>query len=139
MAKKRGRPKNIPTPEMFQDLFEQYKKEHKGKVRYTHQVSAKHGLVKIPHEPPLTWGSFDVWLRHNGYIEDTEDYRGNLDGRYSSFKGVIRTINQEIYEDKFIGASVGEYQHNIIARDLGLIDKQEVKRQKIRVTRKKSD
>ena len=39
---------------------------------------------------------------------------------------IIRAIGLEIYEDKFNGATAGVFQHNIIARDLGLTDKKDL-------------
>jgi len=40
---------------------------------------------------------------------------------------VIRAINAIMYTNKFDGASCGLYNANIIARDLGLADKKDVK------------
>lgn len=43
------------------------------------------------------------------------------------FKRVIECIRQTMYQQKFEGASIGVFNANIIARDLGLVDKAEVK------------
>ena len=40
---------------------------------------------------------------------------------------IITRIREAIYQQKFEGASVGAFNANIIARDLGLADKQDVK------------
>ena len=42
------------------------------------------------------------------------------------FKSVIAKIEETIYNQKFTGAAAGFLNANIIARDLGLTDKQEV-------------
>ena len=55
------------------------------------------------------------------------DYESNKGSSYTEFSTIIRAIKQEIYADKYAGASVGIYQHNIIARDIGLVDKKESK------------
>lgn len=55
------------------------------------------------------------------------------------FKEVVTRIEEIIYTQKFEGAAIGAYNTNIIARDLGLADKQEIQKTKIRVTRKKVD
>lgn len=47
-------------------------------------------------------------------------YRENKD-----FSAIITHIEHVIYTQKFEGASVGAFNHNIIARDLGLKDKAE--------------
>lgn len=47
-------------------------------------------------------------------------YRGKED-----FKGVVRKVESVIYQQKFSGAAADLLNPNIIARDLGLTDKQE--------------
>lgn len=47
------------------------------------------------------------------------DYR-----KRQEFKEVIEDIEQIIYDQKFCGAAVNLFNANIIARDLGLVDKQ---------------
>lgn len=42
------------------------------------------------------------------------------------FSGIIREIKEVIRDQKFVGASAGLLNPNIIARDLGLTDKKEV-------------
>lgn len=42
------------------------------------------------------------------------------------FSEVITRIEEIIYTQKFEGAVIGVFNHNIIARDLGLIDKSEL-------------
>lgn len=42
------------------------------------------------------------------------------------FVSVVTRIEETIYDQKFTGASVGLFNHNIIARDLGLADKKEI-------------
>lgn len=47
-------------------------------------------------------------------------------GSTEDFLTVITRIEQTIYTQKFEGAVVGAFNANIIARDLGLVDKKEV-------------
>ena len=54
-----------------------------------------------------------------------DDYKANTNNAYTEFSYIIHTIDMEIKDDKMSGAIAGIYQHNIIARDLGLIDKSE--------------
>ena len=49
------------------------------------------------------------------------DYRDNND-----FSLVVHKIDDIIYNQKFEGAAVGIFNHNIIARDLGLTDKTDI-------------
>ena len=47
------------------------------------------------------------------------------------FTRVITHVENVIFTQKFEGATVGAYNANIIARDLGLIDHQEITKNKI--------
>ena len=119
--------KNIKTPEILYKHFEGYKKHCKGnpkKENYWSNRAEKE--VSISREIPFTWNGFEIWMRKQGIIANIDDYKANKDDRYSEYANILRTIGVEIHEDKFIGASVGIYQHNIIARDLGLVDKKDV-------------
>jgi len=122
-----ARYKAIETPEQFYELFEEFKTWLFANPIMKSEFSAKLGeIVEIPLQRPLTWNRFDVWCYEKGIIQDLEDYRTNTDGRYNEFKGVIKKINKEMTSNKFEGATVGIFNANIIARDLGLIDKQDV-------------
>lgn len=58
-------------------------------------------------------------------IDTFENYKSN-DDEYKDFFGVAKMIEQIIYTQKFEGASADLLNSNIIARDLGLADKQDV-------------
>ena len=66
-------------------------------------------------------------LRKNKIIVRLDDYKANKDDRYSGYADIIHVIDREIYEDKITGAVAGVFNANIIARDLGLAEKQEIK------------
>lgn len=119
--------KNIETPIRLYELFEQYVsdcKENPRKETFWNNRESKQ--CSIDKEKPLTWDGFEVWLRKNKILSKLDDYKANKDGRYAEYADIIRAIDKEIYVDKYEGASVGIYQHNIIARDLGLSEKSEV-------------
>lgn len=118
--------KNIESPEQLYSLFEGYKEYCKQHPKYENFYNHKEGQeVRVSREVPLTWNGFEIYLRKEKRLAKLDDYKANKDGRYSEYADIIHAIGQEIYEDKFAGASVGIYQHNIIARDLGLSDKKE--------------
>lgn len=50
------------------------------------------------------------------------DWRKNRE----DLSGVITRVDQICYDQKLAGAMVGAYQHNIVARELGLADKRDV-------------
>lgn len=132
----RGKKKYIETPEKLLELFYQYAQDTKENPKYENVLVHKSGEIhQVPRERPLTWWGFENWLFRNGIITRLEHYKSNTEGRYSEYMDIIRTIDQDIYEDKFDGATVGIYQHNIIARDLGLIDKKQVETKDVQPSR----
>ena len=123
-----GAPKKIKTPEDLYNHFLNYNKWRLQNPRIEKGVNHKEMVTfDIERERPCTWYGFDIWLRKEGIIAKLEDYKANTNGSYSDFSDIIHMIDREIYEDKYSGAVTGIYQHNIIARDLGLSDKKEVK------------
>lgn len=119
-----GAPKKIESPEKLYEYFQQYERHRKDNPKLENVYNVKLDLqASIQREIPLTWDSFEIWLRKNGIITRLDHYKDNKDGVYDEFLYIIRAIDQEIKDDKMSGAFAGIYQHNIIARDLGLIDK----------------
>ncbi|MEO6522210.1 MAG: terminase small subunit [Mucilaginibacter sp.] len=54
-------------------------------------------------------------------LEETEEIDQDFDT-------VITCIEETVYQQKFENAAIGVYNQNIIARDLGLVDKQDIKK-----------
>lgn len=76
-------------------------------------------IIKIPTARPYTLTAFML------YIDASEEYwREFKKADHQDFFGVITQIEQVIYTQKFEGAAVGVFNANIIARDLGLADNQ---------------
>ena len=69
------------------------------------------------HRRPFTWQALELYLD----ISSLREYKNNPN--YSDFSQIITRIEQVIYSNKFEGASSGLFNSNIIARDLGLIEK----------------
>ena len=80
-------------------------------------------LTKIPLGRPYTKEGLCLYLGCSvGYLKDFKlQHKDKTD-----FLAVIHQIEQVIYKQKFEGASIGAFNANIIARDLGLADKQEL-------------
>lgn len=76
---------------------------------------------------PVPYTLEGVWLYLGLSKQGFENY-GTKEG-YEAFFDVIRQIKDIVRTQKFEGASVGLFNANIIARDLGLSEKQEVKQQ----------
>lgn len=72
---------------------------------------------------------------HLEISDDTFQNYSHKDG-YEAYFGICKRIRQIIYTQKFEGAAVGAFNANIIARDLGLVDKKEQTQRKVKVTMK---
>lgn len=127
-AKKRGgNRKNIEDPQKMWDLACDYFK-HTDDNQYEKQDFIRGGekagdIVKLKNGRPYTWAGFAVYLRNNEIISSIDHYRLNRDGKYRHFQEVMKAIGDVIYDNKFSGAAVGVFNANLIARDLGLVDK----------------
>lgn len=124
-----GRPKKIKSPEDLKQWFEEYKVYAKENPKKQSLYDYKAGKeVTISKEVPLNWAAFGAWLYREKGISNIDDYRYNdkEDRDYSEFAQIIKYISSEIWAEQYDGAAAGIYQHNIVARKLGLADKQEV-------------
>ena len=128
--------KYIKSPELLRQYFEDYRAWAKSNPIQENHYSHKHSTqVSIDKERPLTWKGFQIYLRKKNIISKLQDYDQNTNGSYTEYQDVISEIKDEIYDDKYTGAAVGIYQHNIVARDLGLVDKKEVDNVNDKVTK----
>jgi hypothetical protein len=82
-------------------------------------------LVYVPTKKPYTIQGLCLYLGCNVmYINQFEDgLKGKKDEMSIGFSLILTRIREIIYNQKFIGASVGYFNSSIIARDLGLVDK----------------
>lgn len=121
-----GKNKYIETPEKLNEHFEAYKQWAKDNPWLIEDYVGRDGdKIDRKKQIPLTWFGFEIWLRENSIICDLGDYQRNKDNRYNEYATIIHAIKAQIYNHKYIGATVGAFQQNIIARDLGLVEKQQ--------------
>lgn len=82
--------------------------------------------VEIPTARPYTLTGLCLYLGCNAkYFNQFEDSLTDSE-MDQDFSNIITRIRETIYTQKFEGAAVGAYNANIIARDLGLIDKTDI-------------
>ena len=87
---------------------------------YTSKAASAGKSVGVSKRRPYTLGAFCIYAN---ICENTfRNYREN-----EAYMQVTTRIDQIIYTQKFEGAMIGEFNPNIVARDLGLVEKQEVK------------
>ncbi len=123
-----GKHKYIETPEKLLELFFAYIKDAKNKPYLKHDFVGKDGnSVYKELERPLTWVGFECYLYEKEIIGDLSSYEQNRDDAYKDYLPIISHIKRFIEKDQFEGATAGVFNPNIIARKLGLADKQEVK------------
>lgn len=80
---------------------------------------AKWAKIDAQKKRPYTQGALCIYL---GIPQSTWISWRSFD----KFKDVVKRTEERIYHQKFEGAAAGFFNANIIARDLGLVDKQEV-------------
>ena len=81
----------------------------------------------VGHKRPMTQKGLCVFLGVT--VSTWHNYKKNTE-----YFEVIEAIEDIMFEQKFAGAAVGLFNANIIARDLGLTDKQEIKMDNAQVT-----
>jgi len=79
-------------------------------------------LIDIPTQTPMSIESFCLFMDIDRGTWD--NYESNI-GNYKDFFNITTRVRAIIESNQFEGATVGAYNPNIIARKLGLIDKQE--------------
>ena|SRR3990167_7925103 len=119
--------KNIETPELLWQLFEQYvAHEAKSPMFKVEYVGKEGNKVNTPLQVPITFEGFECWVEDNGYINDLGTYSANRDGRYTDYVPIVSRIRNNCFSQNFKGAAVGLFNANLIAKKLGLIEKKEV-------------
>lgn len=85
-------------------------------------------IIKVPTSRPYTIKALCLYLGVNAqYFTDFKNgLKPNEKDIDKDFSLVITRIEETIYTQKFEGATVGTFNANIIARDLGLTDKKEL-------------
>lgn len=80
--------------------------------------------VKVPHTRVFTMQGLCRYLGCNtSYFAE---FKRNLKKEDVDFSAVIQQIEETVYEQKFSGAASGFFNANLISRDLGLKDQQDV-------------
>lgn len=122
LRSKHGRDKIFATPEIMleacNEYFEHQSNQVWNKVDYRGKDANK---VLIPTSSPFTLTGLCIFLGVNTVYFTQFEKDCTKD-----FSKVITHIREVIFTQKFEGAAIGAYNANIIARDLGLIDKKEL-------------
>jgi hypothetical protein len=118
--------KNIESPERLWELFEAYVLHERDNPMHKVEYVGKDGIEKhTPLETPITFEGFECYLADQEIITDLGDYSKNDDGRYKDYAPIITRIRNNCFVHNFKGAAVGLFNANLIARKLGISDKQD--------------
>lgn len=119
-----GREKIFSSPEILWlscvEYFEATDKRKWNKVDYKGSQNKK---VLIPTETPYTLTGLRIFLG----IDNQTWINYKTKEPYKDFFEVVTRVEEIIYTQKFEGAAVGAFNPNIIARDLGLIERKDIK------------
>ena len=122
----RGRKKNIKSPEMMWDLFEQYRKHCKSNPIKKMEYRGKDAkMVFYELERPLTIEGFENFVADLGIMQDMSNYFANSHGAYENFTTICKRIRRVVRDDQIAGGMAGIYNPSITQRLNNLVDKQE--------------
>jgi hypothetical protein len=115
LAQNPGRPMIFKTPEdLWVKSIEYFDYIDANPILKTDFKGKDNEMVKYDLQRPYTWQGLYVFLG----VNDLEHYKTK-----GEFSEILTRIGNIIYNQKFEGASVGIFNHAIIARDLGLTEK----------------
>lgn len=127
---KHGRDKLFKSPELMWEAaveyFEWCQKNPLMEVDFRGKDAEQ---VQLPRMRPFTMQGLCRYLDCNTryFAQFKEQIKDKTDNESFGFSSVITRIEETVYEQKFTGAAAGFLNANIIARDLGLADKKDVK------------
>jgi len=130
LRSKHGRDKIFATPELMLDAaYEYFQWCIDNPLIEIDFRNSKGGLkeVKLPKMRAFTIEGLTCYLDVNTlYFNDFENgLKGKKDAQSKDFSKVITHVKQIIYRQKFEGAAAGFLNANIIARDLGLVERKD--------------
>lgn len=120
LRSKHGRDKIWETPELLWEACCEYFEATDARKWIKVEFNGKDATeCEVPTETPYTWTGLYLFLdcAHSTW----QEYEKRDD-----FSAITTRVRNIIYTQKFEGASVGAFNANIIARDLGLTDKKEL-------------
>lgn len=131
MRRKRGRPKDLESPQMLWDWACVYF-DSVDSNPFKKQEIVKGGWLAgtvfgVDTIRPYTWNGLELLLDEFDITANLDEYKANKNGAYDAFTDVVRVIGKTMFDQKFNGAAVGAFDPRIIAMELGMSAKQELK------------
>ena len=129
LRSKHGRDKIFTTPDiMLQACYEYFEWCEKYPLIEIDFRGSKIEKIELPKMRAMTmWGLCSFLHVNTVYFNDFESgLKGKDDATSKDFSKVITHVRESITNQKFAGAAAGFLNPNIIARDLGLKDNQNI-------------
>lgn len=129
LRSKHGRNKLFETPELLWEAACEYFQWCIDNPLYELDFRGKDATeVKLPKMRAFTMQGLCLYLDCNTiYFNRFEhEQREKTDDLSKDFCKIVTRIRETIYNQKFTGAAAGFLNANIIARDLGLVDKSDI-------------
>ncbi len=124
LRSKHGRDKLFKSPELLWEAACEYFTATDDRKWIKTEFNGKDAIeCHVPTQTPYTISGLCLYLDCS-----REWWNKAKNAADDGFLQVFTRIEQIIYTQKFEGASVGAFNANIIARDLGLADKKEVEK-----------
>ena len=125
LRSKHGREKLFKTPSlMWQAACEYFQWCQENPLMECVVHGKDSTIIQLPKMRPFTIHGLCEYLDCNTQYFKT--FKAQLTDKDKDFNTIIIRIEETIYRQKFEGASCGFLNPNIIARDLGLQDKQKI-------------
>jgi hypothetical protein len=116
---KHGRSHKIKTPLELWENFIEYAEFLENNPLIEIDFRGKDAKkVELPKMRPFTKQGFSIACGYSSW-----EHIENMKGRSKGFQEIVTRIESIIYAQKFEGAAAGFLNPNIIARDLGLMEK----------------
>jgi hypothetical protein len=120
--------KYIETPERLWDLFCEYVKHEADSPMFKVEYVGKEGeQVNTALMVPITFEGFECYVADLDIIQDLGDYSNEKNESYAPYRPIITRIRKNCFVQNFKGAAVGLFNANLVAKKLGLVDKQDIK------------
>lgn len=145
LRSKHGRDRLFATPAELREACAEYFQwcddnpfyKSEAKTVNIGDYQSKVEIVELPVMRPYTIQGLCLYLDCNTrFLYDFEDsLKGKEDDLSKDFSHILTHAREVIYNQKFSGAASGFFNANIIARDLGLTDKKDIKHEGIPETK----
>lgn len=131
LRSKHGRDRLFKTPELLLEAcgeYFQWCQDNPFKEQLAFHAQGVVTKTTVDKMRPFTIQGLCSYLDCNThYINEFEEaLKGKTDKLSRDFSAILTHVRETIYNQKFSGAASGFFNANIIARDLGLQDKQEI-------------